>query len=193
MRLYFPILLLIAAFCAGCTTTQESRDRDKATALLVTDYRNRQQNRINELNQNSTRLFNTEINELNALGTVQFNQQLQLQAQQVAEQILTSWQQQTLPGTFANTCYSSLQTDYLSLNNIETNITSAQQAYKTSYQALSLDLAALDAIQSSLQNLSIKRQANQQKLTAFLEELYKAYSAVQQAQSQSSQQSSGSK
>jgi len=191
MRLYLIFIGIVAVACGGCTTTTASRNQDAATAQLIAEYEAKQQARINQLNEDYQQVYTLEMDQLVALGKKQFDQQLQLQATHLSEQILKDWKNQTLPGILADSSYSALQDDYQKLNTIEANLQTARQTYNDSFSSIAMDMKKLDVIKSSLQNLAITPDTRKE-LEDFFSALYSAYQKSQKGNQTPSGNSSSS-
>jgi hypothetical protein len=178
------LIVIIATTGAGCAftrfTTPDSRTQDAATAQLIAQYQASEQQRVNRFNQEEQQAMAAQLDQLNRLSVDQFKQQLRLSARQISEKLVSdSGKGMILPGSFADTCYGALQSDYSKLDSIVTNLDSIRATYNASTSAIKVDLSKLDAVKTTLQTLAVPP-SDQQQLSELISVISMAYSDAQQ-------------
>lgn len=178
------LIVVMGAVGPGCAfmrfTTTASRQQDAATAQLIAQYQASEQKRVNDFNQQEQQAMAAQLDLLNRLSVGEFNQQLRLSARQIAEKMVSdSGKGMILPGSFSDTCYGALQSDYSALDSIVTNLDSIRATYNASTTAIQADLSKLDAVKTTLQTLAVPP-SKQQELSQLMSVISTAYSDAQQ-------------
>src|SRR5258707_9630651 len=175
MKRFALIVLSVTLVATGCsTTTKTSRQEAAGLSIRVQSYRQDQQKRIETLNRDYQKTFTRLMGELDRLYEFQVDQSLDLGAMKVAEDLLTKWEDATLPKQFRDTFTQALDDNMAKVQVADISLQQARTTYAARYKDAVLQLKKLDDVKSSLDTLSAKPSDTKQ-LTELLRTIYVVY------------------
>lgn len=166
----FALLLFATHGLVGCgTTTEFTRDRAKLANERMKAYVEDQQNRVARLNQEFTdtqaELLKTHRQEIDRW--IEHGQTLD--HQRLADQLISDWKAETLPGKMRDTLHASMERQVQRLYDQEAKSEEAL-AFVKSIQELKAPLKKLKTIQATLEHLSTPQATNWRAIGSFLED-----------------------
>jgi hypothetical protein len=173
------LIATMAVLGAGCrTTTKHSRQEAARLSLEVQTYREGQQKRIDTLNRDYQKTFARLMDELGRLYDFQVDQALDLGAMKITEDLLSRWEETTLPKQFRDTFAQTLDENLAKLEAADAALQQARATYAVSYKDAVLQLKKLDDVKSGLDTVSASP-GRTKELTELLRTLYAVYQKSQ--------------
>jgi hypothetical protein len=178
----------MALACCGCAdlyTTQTVRADANIQAQQVQAYAQQQQARITKLNTDYTNTYNRLTKQLVDLETQQLTQDFTLDAVRSADKLIFD-PNALLQGQFRDATQTTISNELADINNVDTAIANARNAYADAYSQVSLDISKLKTVQSNLATLA-EDEKESRDIEALVTKIYKAYQAVQKQEKQAAQ------
>lgn len=181
MKIHPLFIILFAIGLTGCsTTTCTSRKSAAATRQLVTNFRNLEQKRLDDINANYRQEFGKLMSEMTQLTWKETEQGFDRQSVLLADKLAGDWSGQTQPGAISGTLLQIVQQDYSQLTNSESELDQLRSTYVDQYKNVAAQLDQLKQIEANLDALS-KTQTQWNNDQAVLGMLYQAYRDTQNA------------
>jgi hypothetical protein len=153
IRLLFVATATLAV--CGCHTTEPARKSAAALASELDDYRREQEQRLDDINRRYRFDYAQLIAEVTRLRHDQLNQFFNLGSMEATAQILTDWENATLPKRIRDRVAESVEERRLRLLAVDKQIDDARRAYADAYQGVQLNVGQLKAAQSATAILAV--------------------------------------
>jgi hypothetical protein len=118
------------------------------------------------------------MGELTSLSRRQTEQQMELAALKISDQLVEQWQKQSLPGVFRQNFLDLVRADYDRLRSAEAALDQARQQYAEDLKTVTLKLNLLKDVENKLVRLS-ETSGQAREAAQLLQVLYASYEITQ--------------
>ena len=174
------LVVAVAAFTlCGCHTTAPARQKAAALASELDGYRREQEQRLDDINRRYRFDYAQLIAEVTQLRHDQLNQFFNLGSMEATAQILTDWENATLPKRIRDRVAESVEERRVRLLAVDKQIDDARRAYADAYQSVQLNVAQLKAAQSATAFLAVPED-RRQTTVEFIQTVARVYQKLRE-------------